>query len=35
VSGTYVAPHAGTLVMRKRVSLMRIDNDDDAGERAG
>lgn len=25
VSGTYVAPHAGTLTMRKRVSLMRID----------
>lgn len=28
VSGTYVAPHAGTLTMRKRVSLMRIDSDD-------
>jgi transglutaminase-like putative cysteine protease len=27
VSGTYVAPHAGTLTMRKRVSLMRIDHD--------
>lgn len=33
VSGTYVAPHAGTLTMRKRVSLMRIDNDE--GELAG
>jgi transglutaminase-like putative cysteine protease len=29
VSGTYVAPHAGTLTMSKRVSLMRIDHDDD------
>jgi transglutaminase-like putative cysteine protease len=29
VSGTYVAPHAGTLTMRKRVSLMRIDSDDE------
>ncbi|HSP64831.1 MAG TPA: transglutaminase family protein [Candidatus Deferrimicrobium sp.] len=29
VSGTYVAPHAGTLTMRKRVSLMRIDNGED------
>ncbi|MBJ7594212.1 MAG: transglutaminase family protein [Candidatus Dormibacteraeota bacterium] len=28
VSGSYVAPHAGTLTMRKRVSLMRIDNDE-------
>ncbi len=28
VSGTYVAPHAGTLTMRKRVSLMRVDHDD-------
>lgn len=28
VSGTYVAPHAGTLTMRKRVSLMRVDSDD-------
>ncbi|MDQ6856032.1 MAG: transglutaminase family protein [Candidatus Dormibacteraeota bacterium] len=28
VSGTYVASHAGTLTMRKRVSLMRVDNDD-------
>ena len=27
VSGTYVAPHAGTLTMRKRVSLMRVDSD--------
>ena len=27
VSGTYVAPHAGTLTMRKRVSLMRVDHD--------
>lgn len=34
VSGTYVAPHAGTLTMRKRVSLMRIDSDDE-GELAG
>jgi transglutaminase-like putative cysteine protease len=34
VSGTYVASHAGTLTMRKRVSLMRIDNDDE-GELAG
>ncbi len=33
VSGTYVAPHAGTLTMRKRVSLMRIDNVE--GELAG
>ena len=28
VSGTYVAPHAGILTMRKRVSLMRIDHED-------
>ncbi len=28
VSGSYVAPHAGTLTIRKRVSLMRIDNDE-------
>jgi transglutaminase-like putative cysteine protease len=35
VSGTYVAPHAGTLTMRKRVSLMRIDSEDAGGELAG
>jgi transglutaminase-like putative cysteine protease len=35
VSGTYVASHAGTLTMRKRVSLMRVDTDADAAELAG
>jgi transglutaminase-like putative cysteine protease len=34
VSGTYVAPHAGTLTMSKRVSLMRIDNGDEGAERS-
>jgi transglutaminase-like putative cysteine protease len=35
VSGTYVAAHAGTLTMRKRVSLMRIDSTEEDALAAG